>query len=187
MGARLFTAVLPPESVVTELAGYLEPRREAGIEHWRWTRPDGWHLTTAFMASVSALAKEQLFEGLAEAVQRVPAFTVGIQGAVCFPHAARARVLAMGIGRGSDALAALAGTCRRQAARAGASPDGATFHGHLTLARARRPFDATKWFHVVDAFPGWEWLADEVVLVESHMGDPGNRYEVLERFPLSRS
>lgn len=184
MGARLFTAVLPPEPVVADLGRHLEPRREAGIEHWRWTRPEGWHLTTAFMASVSDTALDLLVENLAGAMARSSPFDVGVSGALCFPNPARARVLAMSVEEGHEQLAALATSCRGAATRAGASPDGSRFRGHLTLARARRPFDATKWFHVVDSFPGWTWRVTEVALVQSHMADPGNRYEVLERFPL---
>lgn len=185
MGARLFTAVLPPRSVVEELDRYLEPRREAGLDQWRWTRPEGWHLTTTFMASVPTLAQDLLVEGLHEAATRIPPFELHLEGALCFPDVARARVLGIGIRDGATELGALAGTSRRLASHSGASPDGATFRGHLTLGRARRPFDATKWFHIVDSFPGWTWQVTEFVLVESHMADRGNRYEVLETFPLA--
>lgn len=184
MGARLFTAVLPPEEVVADLMRHVEPRREAGVEHWRWTRPEGWHLTTAFMASVSDSAQDLLVENLSAATARAHPFDVELAGALCFPNPARARVLAMSVGEGHEELAALSTSCRGAATRAGAAPDGSRFRGHLTLARARRPFEATKWFHVVDSFPGWTWNVTELALVESHMADPGNRYEVLERFPL---
>ena len=184
MGARLFSAVLPPAWVVDELGAWLEPRLEAGAESWRWTKPEGWHLTTAFMASVEPDVEGRLVEGLAEAVGRVQPFDVRVQGAVCFPNPARARALALGVTEGSHALEALAMKCRAVASHAGAAPDGGRFVGHLTLARARRPFDATTWVHVVDAFPGWTWRVGEVVLVESHLSDRGNRYEVAERFPL---
>lgn len=185
MGARLFTAVLPPEPVVAELERHLDPRREAGLEQWRWTRPEGWHLTTAFMASVTDLARDLLIENLEGAMARAKPFDVGLEGALCFPNAARARVLAMSVGEGHEQLAAIATSCRGAATRAGAAPEGARFRGHLTLARARRPFDATKWFHVVDSFPGLTWRVNEVALVESHLADRSNRYEVLERFPLA--
>lgn len=184
MGARLFTAVLPPETVVAELAKHLEPRLDAGAEHWRWTRPDGWHLTTAFMASVSENAQDMLVENLAGAMARARPFEVGISGALCFPNAARTKVLTMQVAKGHEQLEALSTSSRGAATRAGAAPDGSRFRGHLTLARARRPFDASRWIHVVDSFPGWAWPVTEMVLVQSHMADPGNRYEVLERFPL---
>ena len=184
MGARLFTAVLPPAGVVEELTTWLEPRREAGAGVWRWTQPQGWHLTTAFMASVPPAALDRLVEGLGAALIRVAGFDVRIQGGLCFPDVGRAKLLAMAVTEGHRHLEDLAGVCQGVASHAGAQPDGGKFRGHLTLARARRPLEATKWVHVVDAFPGWTWRAEEVVLVESHLSDSGNRYEVLERFGL---
>lgn len=184
MGARLFTAVLPPDHVVAELDELLEPRREAGRELWRWTKPEGWHLTTAFMASVTPLAQDLLVEGLKELAERTEPFRIRVGGALFFPDVARARMMTLGVTSGTAELEALAANCRGVASHAGASPDGATFRGHLTLGRARRAFDATKWFHVIDSFPGWSWDVEELVLVESHMSDAGYRYETLERLPL---
>ncbi|MGD8215628.1 hypothetical protein [Aestuariimicrobium sp. Y1814] len=78
-----------------------------------------------------------------------------VEGALCFPDVSRVKVLAMAVTEGREQLEALARVCRGVASHAGAGPDGSRFRGHLTLARARRPFDATRWVHVVDAFPGW--------------------------------
>jgi 2'-5' RNA ligase len=47
----------------------------------------------------------------------------------------------------------------------------------------------TKWVRLLDAYRGPVWTADALTLVQSHLGEgPHNRprYEVLERFPLSR-
>ncbi len=186
MGSRMFAAVLPPATVVSALDALLEPRRDAGRDVWRWTRPEGWHLTTTFMASVPPEALDPLEEYLAETAAITDPFELRLEGAVCFPNVESARVLALGLARGHDELAALARSSRNAASRAGAAPDGARFTGHLTLGRARRPFDATKWFRVVDAFSGWCWRVEEFALVESHLQDRGNRYEVVGRFPLGR-
>ncbi|MGD7732091.1 RNA 2',3'-cyclic phosphodiesterase [Propionibacteriaceae bacterium G57] len=185
MGARLFTAVLPPDEVVAQLSTWLEPRRDADAREWRWTTPEGWHLTTCFMGAVPDNVVDRLVEGLSGVAARTPGFEVRVEGALCFPDAARARILALGVTVGHEPLEVLAGACRGVASHVGAAPDGAKFRGHLTLGRARKPFDATRWVHVVDAFPGWTWRAAELVLVESHLSDRGSRYEVLERFALS--
>lgn len=184
MGTRMFTAVLPPPSVVAELDRWLEPRREAGADTWRWTRPENWHVTTAFMESVSDDARYRLAEALAEVAATTPPFDLRLEGARCFPSVERAKLLALDVAHGAEPLGHLARACRYAASRSGAAPDGATFVGHLTLGRARRAFDATKWVHVVDAFPPSAWRADELVLVASHLADGGNRYEVVERFAL---
>ena len=51
MSARMFAAVVPPEAVLDDVAGFVESRRLAD-DRLRWTPPTAWHLTTAFMASV---------------------------------------------------------------------------------------------------------------------------------------
>lgn len=180
----MFTAVLPPEEVVADLDRYLEPRRDAGADRWRWSRPEGWHVTTSFMDSVTEHASVELVDHLAEVARQHEPFHLRLQGARCFPSAAAAKVLTLDAAEGGAALGALARACRSAASRAGAAPDGATFVGHLTLGRTNRGFDATAWVHVVDSFPGWAWQVSELVLVASHLADRGNRYEVLERFTL---
>ena len=68
--------------------------------------------------------------------------------------------------------------------------DGGRFHPHLTLARTGRPVEATRWIRVLDAHCGPTWWAEEVALVQSHLGEGPRRrprYETVETFPLGRS
>ena len=182
MGLRLFAAVLPPPDVINELDDLLEPRRDVDPT-LRWTRPDGWHLTTAFMASVPEGRLERLEENLADVAERTPAFTVSLAGGLAFPHPIRARVLTLAVGVGHMELAALSERCRHAATKAGVEVDGSRFVGHLTLARHNRGLQATRWLGVLDSFPRWECPVEELCLLRSGLG--GGRYEVLERFPLT--
>lgn len=182
MGSRLFTAVLPPDEVLDQLDTLLEPRREAGADQWRWTPRSGWHVTTAFMQDVPESSLEPLVDLLGEVARATAPFDLRLQGARFFPDVARARVLALDVASGHDDLSALALRCRQAASRAGAGPDGTRYQGHLTLGRATRGFDATRWAHVVDSFPGWSFPARELVLVESHLSE--RRHEVVERLPF---
>lgn len=181
MGLRLFTAVLPPADVVTALDALLEPRRavDSGL---RWTRPEGWHLTTAFMADVDPGLLDRLEIALGEVAARTASFRLGLTGGVAFPHPIKARVLAMAVGAGGDQLAELSARCRAAAARSAAAPDNTKFVGHLTLARHNRGFQATKWLGVLDSFPEWTWQVSELCLIQSRLG---RGYEVLERFALT--
>lgn len=181
MGARLFTAVVPPREVVVELDMLLDPRRDADSS-LRWTRPDGWHVTTSFMASADRYRLETLEECLAEVAARTAPFPLGLAGGVTFPDPMRARVLALAVGIGHEVLAALAASARTAAARAGVEVDGARYVGHLTLARHNRGVAAKRWLEVLSSFPVWEWTADELVLIESRQ--IGRHYDVVERFPL---
>lgn len=180
MGLRMFTAVLPPADVVTQLDTFLEPRRDADPS-LRWTRPEGWHLTTAFMADVDPGSLDRLEEALAGVAARTEAFDLSLDGGIAFPHPIKARVLAMAVREGHEPLSDLSARCRTAAARNGSSPDNAKFSGHLTLARHNRGFQATKWLGVLGSFPQWRWRAEELCLVESRLG---RGYEVAARFPL---
>ena len=181
MGARMFTAVLPPADVVSELDALLEPRRDAdpGL---RWSRPEGWHVTTSFMSDVPSRAVDALVEYLREVAAKAAPFPIRLEGGVAFPDAAQAKVLGLGISDGNGELAHLSAGARSAASRAGAAADGARFVGHLTLARSRKGVQATRWIGVLDSFSGWSWQAAELCLVESLR--MGRHYEVIERFSL---
>ena len=85
----MFTAVLPPLGVVEEIDELLVPRREAAPD-LRWRRPDGWHLTTAFMESVPDAHYERLVEELTSVAERTAPFVVRVAQGLAFPHAAKA-------------------------------------------------------------------------------------------------
>lgn len=184
MAHRLFTALLPPADVLDELSRFLEPRWDADTP-WRWTRPESWHITLAFMASVPESRIEPLAESLHEVRGRRVPLLVG--GGVAFPDAARARVLGLQVGPDHDAIARLAGSVHRACSRAGADVDGTRFHAHLTVARAPKPQPAGRWMDLLDTFESTAWTADEFALIESHLGEGPRgtpRYEIVQTFPL---
>jgi 2'-5' RNA ligase len=187
---RMFTAVLPPQDVLEELEEFLGPRREAS--EFRWTRPDGWHLTLAFMADVPDRAVEDLHERLSRAGRRRTPFTIRLSGGGAFPNPARAKVLYAAVAGEPDALEELrrlATGARAAANKAGAPADGAAFRPHLTLARMRKPVEATRWLRVLSTYESRPFEVRELALVESHLGQgPGNRprYDVVATFPLGR-
>lgn len=186
VGMRLFAAVVPPIDIIEELDAFVTPRREAGGP-WRWMPPSAWHLTTAFMGDTSEADLEPLLENLGGAASRTSAFDVRLGGAGAFPNPYAAKVLWLGVASGADELAVLSRRSRTAAERAGVRTDGATFVPHLTLGRVNRGVEATKWLRVVDAAPPLTWRVGELQLIQSHLRDRGNRYEVLESFPLAES
>lgn len=185
MTKRMFTAVFPPQHMVEELDVLLQPRREVESE-LRWTRPEGWHLTTAFMGQVGVGREEYLEDHLAEVAAKTRPFDVRVAGAMAFPHPGKARVIGLAVPSGHDELAALSASCRAAASRAGIEADGARFVGHLTLARHSSGLSATRWLTVLESFPGWSWTADELLLIESRRSGHGFGYQVAARFPLGK-
>ncbi len=61
---RMFAALVPPEHVVEDLAEFLEPRVEVE-PGFRWTTPEQWHVTVAFMGNVHERNLDDLVERLA--------------------------------------------------------------------------------------------------------------------------
>lgn len=189
---RMFAAVLPPQDVLDELEEFLGPRQEAAGD-FRWTRPEGWHLTLAFMADVPDRSLEELLERLTRAGRRRDPFTLRLTGAGAFPNPARAKVVYAGAEAAPEdleELRRLSVGARAAANKSGAAADGATFRPHLTLARTRRPVDATRWLRVLSTYRSRAFTVTDFALVESHLGQgPGNRprYDVVQSFVLGRA
>src|SRR5690606_12933021 len=111
-----------------------------------------------------------------------------LSGGGAFPNPGRAKVLYAAV-EASDVeeLRRLSVGARAAANKAGADAEGGRFKGHVTLARRSRPFEATRWLRILDAYRGPTWEVSQIALIESHLGEGPNRrprYEVVETFGL---
>ncbi len=182
MGQRMFVAVVPPEPIRDELADFLDAR-----EGMRWTSPEQWHITLAFCASVPEHRIDELGERLAHKMAKVPAFPATLAEAGAFPNPARAVVLWLGVHTTAEELSRMSAKARAAASAVGAEPDGKRFRPHLTLARPRRPIEATRWLRILETFRSSTWTVEEVELVASHLGEGPSgrpRYETVATVPL---
>lgn len=186
---RMFVALVPPEDALEDLGEFLGPRQEAG-SGFRWTAPEQWHITLAFMAQVADRSLDDLLARLERAAARRTPFSVSVAGGGAFPHAGRAKVLWAGLDVSDpEELRRLATGARAAANKAGAEAGGGHFHPHVTVARIGRPLDVTKWIRVLEAYRGPTWEASRISLVASHLGEGPRkrpRYEVIESFRLGR-
>ena len=98
MRMRLFAAIVPPDEVLEDLEEFLAPRREAA--EFRWTVPEQWHLTLAFMPAVADRRLDDLVERLTRAGRRRTPFGLRVAGGGAFPNPGRARVLWAGLEAG---------------------------------------------------------------------------------------
>jgi 2'-5' RNA ligase len=181
----MFVAVQPPEQVLDDLAGFVEPRRDVDSP-LRWSRPEQWHITLAFLPSVAERKLDELTERLADTAGRRPTFELQLTGAGAFPNPARARVLWAGLSGDLGELSHLAGNLRSAAGRAGTHVEGGEFRPHLTLARLGRPLDVTRWLRVFALYASVGWQVGEVLLFSSQLGSGPARHTVVERFPLGQ-
>jgi RNA 2',3'-cyclic 3'-phosphodiesterase len=183
---RLFVAIVPPAGVLAELAAAVAPLRVARPE-LRWTGPDDWHLTLAFLGEVGDSVLADLAVRMERAARRHPAQQLAISGAGAFPGPARARVLWAGMQSGAG-LAPLAATVAAGARRAGAPPpdEGRRHRPHLTLARCREPADVTGLTAALAGFAGRPWTAADIQVIRSNPGRVP-RYEELGCWPLRQA
>jgi 2'-5' RNA ligase len=188
----MFVAIVPPERVVEDLDEFLAPRRDAtrGTAPLRWTLPEHWHLTLAFAGDVPDRSYDDLVARLERAAAKRHRVRARITGGGAFPDVGRARVLFAGLDSEAEELRRAATGARAALARAGVEVDGRRFRAHLTLARMRRPIEATSWVRLLDAYSGPEWTIEELSLVASHLGEGPRRrprYEVVETFTIGRA
>jgi RNA 2',3'-cyclic 3'-phosphodiesterase len=185
----MFVALQPPPDAVDDLDRFLEVRRAAA--GFRWSPPEQFHVTLAFLADVPDRALDDLVERLARAAARRTSFETALAGGGSFPNAARSRVLWTGLDlddAGRTELARLATGARAAANRAGVVVDGQRFRPHVTVARLGHPQDTTSWVRLLDTYRGPRWRADRVALVASYLGEGPRgrpRYETVEELALS--
>jgi 2'-5' RNA ligase len=180
---RMFVAVQPPQEVLEDLAEFVEPRRERDSP-LRWSSDEQWHLTLAFLPAVTERHYDELVERLSETAGRREPFELRLQGAGCFPNPAVAKVLWSGVAGDTGRLERLAASSRSAAVRAGLEVDGSKFRPHLTLARAGRPLEMTRWLRVFDLYTGRSWQVSEIALIQSQLGQGRPRYQLRQVFEL---
>ncbi|MDQ1721812.1 MAG: 2,3-cyclic 3-phosphodiesterase [Pseudonocardiales bacterium] len=179
----MFVAVQPPQEVLQHLAEFVEPRQERDSP-LRWSSPEQWHLTLAFMPAVADRNLDELIERLADTAVRRQRFELRLQGAGSFPNPARGKVLWTGAAGNTEQLERLSASSRSAAVRAGVEVDGSKFRPHVTLARANRPLELTRWLRVFDLYAGPSWQVEEIALIQSQLGRGRPHYQVHESFPL---
>lgn len=186
---RLFLAIELPEEAKSEIRRR-SGRLRADLPQARWVKPDLAHLTLQFYGEVEEDSVPVLRSALENVFAvRVP-FAMRLQGAGTFPPGRPAHVAWIGV-KAPSALQDL----QRAAAEASREvldleSSGRPFHGHVTLARCRRPWSRRQAERFVKEAQGpWgdPFEVTEGVLIRSRLGPRGPRYEALARLPLDAS
>jgi RNA 2',3'-cyclic 3'-phosphodiesterase len=188
---RVFIAVPLPEAASREVTALVESVKAAGdpeVRDVRWVRLDGLHLTLRFIGQVA----EDRLTAIGEAMNRVAAatapFDVEMVGAGAFPSVGRPRALWLGVGAGTEGLAAAAAAVDEQLATTGLDRNERPYRAHLTVARAdgiRAGPDVAR--RLVEAAAGrrTRFRADEIVLFQTIQGGGPARYERLSTARLA--
>lgn len=173
--ARRFVALPVPPDVRETLAAEL-PSDPATRDGRRWTRPEGWHVTLAFLGSVPDAAVGDLEAALTRAVSEADApwpRDLRVAGPGTFGR----RVLWVGLEDDpSGSLDALAQTVRDALADTGQAVDAKPLRAHVTLARAgRRPITSAL-LEQCGHPPRVSWRPDAIELWRSELGRGPARY-----------
>lgn len=192
---RVFIALPVSGNFLQAIAVACEPLRliHPGL---RWAKPEGMHLTLAFMGEIEEARLEAVVQATRAAIGT--AAEGGVRGPLTlepgrlltFPPRGRASVIAVSIGRGSAEATALAAALEDALDRAGAESglpfrprEKRPFTPHITLARAGRPgialSPADRAAHISASC-----TVGSVVVYRSVTGPGGARYEALETLPL---
>ncbi|WP_212912610.1 RNA 2',3'-cyclic phosphodiesterase [Streptomyces sp. TS71-3] len=188
---RLFTAVIPPEHAMAELAdavGALRGRGGPAVDGLRWTQRQGWHFTLAFYGEVPDETVPELSERLERAAGRTAPFRLGLRGGGQFGPG---RTLWAGADGEIPVLRRLAERSKAAGRRAGLDTGRhRTYNPHLTLASSRVQRDLDPCVAELEAFTGSEWTVEELALVRSRLpvsGVPGEqpKYTKVGGWPLT--
>lgn len=181
---RLFVALTPPSDVVEELQERVAALRDLE-DDLRWSRPEQWHLTLAFLGEVGDDARDELSRRLGRAAGRYPPLTLSFGGGGRFGH----RVLWTRVHGERDRLRRLADSVRAAARRTGLATEQRPYRPHLTLARATtRTIDLRPLVDALAPYQGRSWTAGVLHLVHSRLGaGPGGTalHEPIRSWPLS--
>ena len=141
----------------------------------KWVKPENYHITLLFLGlqSQAELRKVSVLAG--NVASRYPAFEYILDGWGFFPNACKARVMFIGVGKGSDGISAVAG----QIIGGAEPPD--HFHPHLTVARFRQPLAAV----IPTELSPIKVPAREITLFASQLTPLGPIYKAVDKFCFS--
>ena len=180
---RLFVAVRPPAAAVAELEDAVRPLR-AQADGLTWTTAGQWHLTLVFLAEVPSERVPELERRLGRAAERHPSPRLYVGGAGRFGD----RLLLAKIGGDVEELRRLAASVQAAARRTGLQVEERPYRPHLTLARARGGTDVRPLVAQLKDFRGAPWIAREIELVRSRLGQGPDRraaHDTLRSWPLT--
>jgi len=178
---RLFVAVPIGDELRTKLAAAVDEwRKRPDLAGLRWTDPESWHVTLAFLGATDPDRVGEITSTMRRVAARHPTMQLPTGGIGGFPSARRARVAWYGVDDRGRALASLARALRGSLRTDARGP----FRAHVTLGRAgRSAVDVQGWTRGTTA-PIGELSVERIELLRSYVSRSGARYELVANAPV---
>jgi 2'-5' RNA ligase len=184
---RIFCAFELPESLRLRLAKHATTVREAVPEAAAsWSRPENIHLTVKFFGNVDEAKVPLISAALQRAVREFGPIEIQVGKAGVFPRPSRPQVLWIGIEDPSGGLSRLHARLEDECGREGFPKEERAFRPHLTIARIRKPGNASRLAdtHLRMEFAPVEITLSELVLFRSELSPKGSKYTAISRHRL---
>lgn len=185
MGLRLFVGLPLPEEYQKGLERVRDKWSARLASRMTWTRPGNWHVTLKFLGDVHPNSVSDVTYALSKVSFAPYRFCAG--GAGFFPNARRPRVAWVGLIKGGDQTARLAGAVEAALSHL-FEPESRTYNPHLTLARVKVA-KKDPWEEFVEDLKEIVWPEIEMarfVLYSSVLGRTGPKYTELASFEGGR-
>ena len=178
---RAFLAIPLPDAVKPALLAIRD-----GVAGLRPVPSTQLHLTLNFLGEIDERTEIEISAAVGKVTREHVPFQLELARVGCFPKAAHASVLWVGLGHGDMQAGALVAGIQQAVMPLGIQPERRVWHGHVTLGRFSQPHPIP--LDVLDesAQLGRFW-AEHVILYRSDLHSSGPVYTPLRRFFLSET
>ncbi len=160
-------------------------RMGSGAPSASWTPAAQLHVTLKFMPELPAAAIAPLGKALGQLAAGLQAPAPSPMRLDAFPSIEKASVVVVELADADGAMKKLAGKIDKLASKHGVPLEKRAFRPHVTLARLKRPYDATRWLRQELTDGAGECRACSLVLYRSDLSPEGATYVPLARFDLA--
>ena len=156
----------------------------------KWVEPENLHVTLLFLGEVDDRAVLNVCRAVSETCQKLPAFTMSVEGVGCFGNPRRPRTIWIGVGEGSDELKQLHAALEEKLLELGCyRREDRAFTPHVTLGRVKQDDSGGDLSALLQKKAEWQGgtvEVREVLVMSSELTPKGPIYAILGRGVLSR-
>ena len=184
---RTFVAIDPGKAVRDRLVALQEALARGGAEV-KWVEHDNLHVTLLFLGEVNDTDVPAVCGVVAEEAGKLGAFALSVEGAGCFPHARRPRIVWAGLQQGRQEVCVLHDALEPPLLELGCyRREERKYTPHITLGRVRNERASAALAVSLARHTGWmagETMVREVHVLSSELTPHGPIYTVLSRAKL---